>query len=104
MPEVEAVYQKYKENEKVQFLAVSIDDPNDCSDEKLTEAIAAMKLNVLAARTTVEAGMGPFGLEVIPNLVVLGPDGVIQDNLVGVSENMAGDLEAKIEKLLAGTD
>ena len=101
LPILAQAYEKFKDNENVRFLAVSI-DTEDVANDKLEEAFAVMKVDVPIVRATAGDILKQFGFEGIPNLFVLGPDGVVQDNEPGVNSALAQELPARLEKLAAG--
>ncbi|MBX9791725.1 MAG: redoxin domain-containing protein [Pirellulales bacterium] len=101
LPNLDAAKQKFAGNDKVLFLAVSIDRP-DIDDAKLREAFDKIKVGVTIARDHNQAAFQVFGIEGIPNLFVLGPDGTVEDNEVGFNPQLATELPTRIETLLAG--
>ncbi len=101
LPNLDLAKQKFAGNENVLFLAVSIDRP-DVDDAKLREAFEKIKVGVTIVRDNNQDAFKAFGIEGIPNLFVLGPDGTVQDNEVGFNPQLATELPTRIEKLLAG--
>ncbi|MGD9645180.1 MAG: redoxin domain-containing protein [Pirellulales bacterium] len=101
LPNLELVKQKFAGNDNVLFLAVSI-DRSDIDDAKLRDAFEKIKVDVTIARDQNQDAFEAFGIEGIPNLFVLGPDGTIEDNEVGFNPQLASELPERIEKLLAG--
>ena len=99
LPNLEKVYQKYKDNEKVAFLAVSVDEPAT-KDKAVSETLEDLNVHVPIARDSA----GSMGFGSIPTTLLLGPSGVLQDYEVGANPNLTTELPAKIEKLLAGED
>lgn len=101
LPNLNQVYARFKDRDDVEFLAVSI-DVSDVADEQLKETFAKQDWQMTIVRDTNAVARDVFGVEGIPNLFVLGPDGKVQDNEVGINPRLAAEMPAKIEKLLAG--
>lgn len=101
LPNLEKVRQQFEGNDKVAFLAVSVDQP-DVSDQKLKETFEQLKVNVPIARDLEQQSGAAFRISGIPTLYLVGPNGLVQDYEVGGNPNLAETLPQKIEKLLAG--
>ena len=101
LPILAQIYEKVKDDENVRFLAVSIDTENVTND-KLEDALTAMKVDVPVARATHGDVLALFDIEGIPNLFLLGTDGVVQDNEPGANPALVDAIPARIEKLAAG--
>lgn len=101
LPNVGKVHKKFADNDQVVFLAVSVDDPS-IGDDDLRARFEQLKVNVKIARCEVEPTLKAFGIVGLPNLVVLGPDGVMQDDEPGLNMALATELPKRLEKLLAG--
>jgi thiol-disulfide isomerase/thioredoxin len=112
LPELEEVYQKYKDNEEVTFLAVSVDatEPDAgrpaVEDQALRDMFKDLDVTVPIARDPKQHAGTLLGVESIPTMFILGPDGVIQGRKTGVAPSGEGpqQLAAMLEKLLAGQD
>jgi thiol-disulfide isomerase/thioredoxin len=102
LPNLEKVYQKYKDNDKVAFVAVSLDEAKT-DNKTVQEAFDTMKIHVPIVRDPAQSAR-VFHFEVIPTTFLLGADGTVQDYEEGVNPNLTTELPAKIEKLLAGDD
>jgi thiol-disulfide isomerase/thioredoxin len=104
LPELETVYQKYQENDKVAFLAVSIDEP-DVDDPQVQATFDDLKVTVPIARDKPKEAASAFRVESIPCLFLIGSDGTVEFQKIGGAPPGAAaeELTDKIEKLLAGT-
>ena len=111
LPELEQVYQKYKDNDQVTFLAVSVDSTDDSSgqprveDKVLQDTFEEWGITVPIGRDPELHAGTLLNVEAIPTMCILGTDGVVQDRKTGLSPadvDAAKELSAKLEKLLAG--
>jgi thiol-disulfide isomerase/thioredoxin len=100
-PMLDQVYRKYKSNDRVAFVAVSIDPPS-IDDARLHEMAKQWGGTFPLARDTARNSDTVFHIPGAPTLVVLGPDGTLQDQEVGLNPKLATDLPAVIDALLAG--
>ncbi len=104
-PNLEQVYQQYKDNPRVTILAVDTDDPA-VSDEKVRLSFAQAKLNLPIARDQQQLAEKIFSAPgkslALPTMIVLGADGTIQDYHLGYDQHLAETLPRKIDQLLAG--
>jgi thiol-disulfide isomerase/thioredoxin len=101
LPLLEKVYQQYKDNDQVVFLAVSKDDLA-VTNAAVEEAFKKHNLTVPIARDQEQLTDKLFQLEGLPTTIVLGRDGTVQDYHIGYDAELAQKLPAKLEKLLAG--
>lgn len=101
LPNVGKVYKKFADNDQLVFLAVSVDEPG-VSDDDLRARFEQLKVNVPIARCEIEPTLKAFGVVGLPNLVVLGPDGVMQDDEPGLNMALATELPKRLQKLLSG--
>ncbi len=101
LPLLEQVYQQYKDNDQVEFLAVSKDDPA-VTNAKVQEAFAKHNLTVPIARDLEQVADRVFQLKGLPTTIVLGRDGTVQDYHIGYDAHLAETLPAKIDRLLDG--
>lgn len=101
LPNLNQVYAKYRDREDIEFVAVSIDVRN-VTDDQLQETFAGNDLQIPIARDPETVARDAFGVEGIPNMFVLGPDGTVQDNEVGFNPRLAAEMPHKLDKLLAG--
>jgi thiol-disulfide isomerase/thioredoxin len=104
MPDVAKAYEKYKENDKVRFLVVSIDQPEVTSDQ-VKAKLAGMKLDLPLARDDKFHAFSTFKVPGIPSRIILGLDGTLQAGAVGLTAegvDPVAELSGKIDALLAG--
>ncbi|MBN2579833.1 MAG: redoxin domain-containing protein [Pirellulales bacterium] len=100
MPNLQRVYERYRDSGKVAFYAVSLDQP-DVTNEKLADTLRQWKVQVPVLRDPDQTAVD-FHFTGIPTQFLIGPDGVVQDLEEGVNPELAATLPEKIEKLLAG--
>lgn len=103
MPLLEKVYQKYKDNDKVAIVAVSVDQPTT-EDKALGDMFGEMKVNIPIARDPEQHTAKLFSVANIPAMIVLDAKGTIQDYEIGLQARLDMELPEKLEKLLAGKD
>jgi len=103
LPKLMQVYEKYKDNDRVEFLAVSVDVP-EVTNAQLEEKLAEFKVRLPIARDPQQFARTAFGIEGVPNLFIIGPDGKLQENEIGGNPQLLTDLPRKLDKLLAGED
>lgn len=101
LPELARVRKNYAGNDNVLFYAVSIDE-QQTKNSVLQKALAEWNVDLPIVRATEANGPAKFATEGVPNLVVIGPDGTLQDNEAGFDPQLASALPGRIEKLLAG--
>ncbi len=101
LPNLNRVYEKFKDDDRVQFLAVSVDQP-DVNNDALTDTFTKIGSQVPIVRDSTQKALQTFHVEGIPNLFVIGPDGTVEDNEVGMNPAIADELPSRLEKLLAG--
>ncbi|MFV2069086.1 MAG: redoxin domain-containing protein, partial [Pirellulales bacterium] len=102
MPHLSQLYQRFKGNDRVRFLAVSIDDPK-LADEKVVETLQSWGVDLPLVRDLENQGATALKLVGAPTTLLLGVDGVIQTYLVGAQPNYDAVGDA-IDRLLAGQD
>jgi len=116
LPNLQQVYDKYKDNPKVMFLAVSVDttseppakgetakaDNSGVSDQELRKIFEELKLAVPIARDPRQSARVSFGVQSIPNTFIVGPDSRVEFNELGVNPDTPAELPKRLEKLLAG--
>jgi thiol-disulfide isomerase/thioredoxin len=103
LPELEKVYQKYKDNPKVAFLAVSVDQP-ETDNTAVAEASQKLGVSLPTARDPEQHAGKLLKVMPIPVTMIIGADGVLQEREMGVVPDLATLLAQKIEKVLAGQD
>ena len=103
LPNLQTVYERYKDDDRVAMLAVSIDEAG-VADTKLEETFAKIGVKIPIARDNGSYVQREFEVRGIPNMFVLGPDGTVQDNEEGFHPDLATTLPGKIDRLLAGEE
>lgn len=102
LPELQKVYERYKDNSKVAFLAVSVDQPQ-VKNEELAKMFKELGVQVPIARDNDQAS-SLFRLPGYPTMFIIDAKGIVQDCEAGGNPKLAEALPAKIEKVLAGED
>ena len=105
LPDLEQVYQQYKDNEKVAFVAVSVDKP-DVTDQQLRDTFGEIGVNVPIARYPDDTAFETLGIQAYPTQLVLDAEGVVEHRQSGGDQPGLGAprLSARLERLLAGED
>jgi thiol-disulfide isomerase/thioredoxin len=101
LPNLQKVYQIYKNNDKVVFLGVSVDQP-DTKKEALADVFKELGVTVPIGRDTTGALSTIFKTPDIPALFIIGPDGIVQDYQRGYDEKLTTTLPARLEQVLSG--
>lgn len=101
LPNLQFVFDQYKDNDKIVFLAVSTDEP-EITDAKLKESFEKVELKLPIYRDLDRYSDSVFQVKGLPTMVVLGPDGKVQAYETGYQPQLATELPAQLEKLLAG--
>ena len=100
LPNLEKIRQRYKDDPKVAFFAVSVDEPQ--TDNKvLVETFEDLKVGIPILRDPKQSAAA-LQFTGIPTLFVIGADGVVQHCEIGGNPRIAEELPAKIDALLAG--
>ncbi len=120
LPEMQKVYERFKDDDRIKFLAVSIDrdetspagvqartgdtlaDVPTVTDAQVRDAFVRAKLTLPIVRDPDQQAHSVFGVEGIPAMFVIGPDGTVEDNVLSVDPQLATELPGKLERLLAG--
>ncbi len=101
LPLLEKVYQQFRDNDQIVFLAVNKDDPA-ISNAKVEQAFKNHNLTIPIVRDVEQITDRVFHLQGLPTMIVLGADGTIQDYHVGYDPQLTETLPGKLERLLAG--
>lgn len=101
LPRLQQVYDKYKDDDRVRFFAVSSDD-SSIAAEQLTKTLAERQVTIPILRDPQLVARDVFGVQAIPNTFVLGSSGTVEVNEIGAGPRFAEELSGYIEKLLAG--
>ncbi|MGD9724237.1 MAG: redoxin domain-containing protein [Pirellulales bacterium] len=100
-PNLQKVYDQYKDNDKVAILAVNTDDVT-VSDEKVRASFAKARLTIPIVRDSKRMADAAFQIQGLPTMIILGADGAVEEYHIGFDANLATTLPAKLEELLAG--
>jgi hypothetical protein len=92
---------KYKDNDKVAFLAVSIDGEKT-TDDQLRDALAKAKCTIPILRDPQQHAQTALEIGRLPSLFVVGPDGTVQYVETEYNADLAKQLPPLLDKLLAG--
>jgi thiol-disulfide isomerase/thioredoxin len=117
LPLLEQIYQKYKGNDRVAFLAVSFDDPKT-DNKSLQEVLDQWKVHMPVVREPAGSKSGPPSdplrykncrLVPAPPIFVLGADGVVQYFTIQYADDrgqpsFVKELPERLDQLLAGKD
>ncbi|HJT34106.1 MAG TPA: redoxin domain-containing protein [Pirellulales bacterium] len=101
LPNLQKAADRYRGNDKVAFLAVSVDS-DDVKNEQVAEKFAELGLTMPLARDPHQMAPAAFLIEGLPTTVILSPDGTVQDFEAAYNPDLSEQLAVKIEKLLAG--
>ena len=105
LAKVNDAYAKYRDRKDVEFWAVSIDPagPQGVPDDALVELMNHHKFQVPVARLTDQrTPRDVFDTHHVPSLFIIGRDGVVQDNEVGLNRQLETELVARVETVAAG--
>ncbi|MDH3717568.1 MAG: redoxin domain-containing protein, partial [Planctomycetota bacterium] len=107
MPQFAAASEKFKDSDEVEFLAVSLDEP-DISDDDVAAKLQETGVEVPWARVDdkepLQTALKAFGLSGIPAYVVLDKQGRVQFLLEGADPESDTRLPALVDAILAGKD
>ncbi len=101
LPNLEKVYQEFKGNDKVVFLAVSNDDAQT-SDAKIKACLDELGVHVPAGRDSGDYARSAFDITAIPTLILIGLDGKVEMFERGYRAGLAEELPQQLESLLSG--
>ncbi|HEX5444401.1 MAG TPA: redoxin domain-containing protein [Pirellulales bacterium] len=101
LPNLQKAADRFRDNDKVAFLAVSVDS-DDVKNEQVAEVFSKAGLNLPLVRDAHQLAPAAFLIEALPTTVLLGPDGKVQDFEAAYNPDLAEQLAVKIEKILAG--
>jgi len=100
LPNLQKVYEKYKDNDKVAFLAISIDEPQ-VEDKAIEDFFKELKVNIPLCRDRDNSAIA-FKFTGIPSSFIIDANGLVQDYEAGANPDLIAILPGKIDKLLAG--
>lgn len=102
MPHLQEVYEKYKDNDQVRFMAASI-DPESVPNEDVEQTLRGWGAEIPIVRDAKGQGQSVFEIPGAPTLFLIDGKGKIHGYQVGVPPTYA-TLDERIEMLLAGKD
>ncbi|MEX2142892.1 MAG: redoxin domain-containing protein [Pirellulales bacterium] len=100
-PLMNKVYQKYKDSDKVVFLAVNADD-SSLDNKTVQETMKSWGSELPLARDPNQDIRKAFDVTSMPTLFVIGSDGAVQHHEIGLNPAIETELPQTIESLLAG--
>jgi thiol-disulfide isomerase/thioredoxin/outer membrane lipoprotein-sorting protein len=100
LPELQKVYDEFKNNPKVAFYAISVDQ-SETENKTIEKTMADLKVNIPVLRN-VGKEAGAFKFTGIPTTFLVGTNGVVQDYEMGGNPNVVEELPKKIKQLLDG--
>jgi thiol-disulfide isomerase/thioredoxin len=101
LPNLQQVYDRYRDNDRVAILAVSTDEV-DVGNNDLTATFQKANLTIPITRDIERQSRSMFDVQGLPTTFVLGEDGTVQAIEVGYQPELAIELPRKIDRLLAG--
>ncbi len=102
LPNLQKVYEKYKDNDKVVFMAVNIDDPK-VGDKVIEDLFHELKLTIPIYRDPeITAAAFKFFDIGIPSSFIIDANGIVQDYEAGLNPDLVTVLPEKIDRLLDG--
>ena len=101
LPTLGRVAKKYKDNDKVTFLAVSVDNP-ETPDKEIRELLKELEPDMSLVRDLDQDAGKKFGVNGIPAIFLIDGKGVVQGFYQGMHPGLENDLGGKIKKILAG--
>ncbi len=103
LPMLNKLAEKYKDNDKVAFRAVSVDDAK-IPDDDLKKMFTELNVSLPIARDPQGDANRKLALTMIPAMCLIDAKGIVQDYQVGLMQNFESELARKLEALLAGRD
>lgn len=100
LPYTDKIYQQFKDNPKVAFFAVSVDEP-ETNNEQLKKTFQQLKVNIPILRDP-DKTAAALQFNAIPTMYVIGMNGILQVCNIGGDPKLAEGVLAKIDALLAG--
>ncbi len=100
-PLLNQVYEKYKDSDAVKFVSVSIDGA-EVDSGTIQDTAKSWGGTFPLARDTQGDAEKKFQVKAAPTLIVLDAAGVVQQHEVGLNPQLATELPATIEAILAG--
>ncbi len=101
LPNLQRVYQRYRDDSRVAILAVS-NDAADVSDDKVAAALRDIGVTIPLVRDRSELAKSVFQVSVLPTMIVLSPAGVVEHVEIGYRADLPETLPKQIDALLSG--
>ncbi len=103
LPEVQRLYENYKDNDKVRFLAVSIDDPR-VPNADVEKVAGQLGLSIPVYRDSQRHADSALAVTGVPTTIILGPKGVVQAYQRGGGPMVLAQTVKAVKTLLDGKD
>ena len=101
LPKLQKVHERYKNNPKVAFYAVSVDDPR-MENGAIAKTFEELKVNLPIVRET-ERSLDLFKRQgAVPTTFIVNAKGIVQDCERGANPRLAEVLPEKLDEVLAG--
>ena len=100
LPELQKAREKFEDNPKVAFYAVSLDQP-ETENKELVTLFETLKVDIPIVRDPTNSAAA-FQFKSIPETVIIDEKGVVQDFQEGFNPRIAEQMPVKLEKVLAG--
>lgn len=101
LPLLAKVYEEFKDNDRIAFLAVSVDD-SSVENAQLKQTFESLKLSLPLRRDAENAAGKLFRIGQVPTRFLLAANGVVQSVEWGVNPNLTAELRDNLAELLAG--
>jgi thiol-disulfide isomerase/thioredoxin/outer membrane lipoprotein-sorting protein len=102
-PNLQKVYDKFAEEDRIALFAVSTDEAN-VTDDQVRQSIEQQKLKFPLARDRKQFSESVFDVQGLPTLVVLDGKGVVQYMHIGFDPDLEANLSDVLQRLLDGED
>jgi len=103
LPVLSKVMERYKDNNGIAALAVSVDG-SAVGNQELVDAFSEWGVNLPVARDPAGNSRSLFHSSGIPATFIIGADGIVQDFEIGAKPDLETVLPEKLDKLLAKED
>jgi len=103
LPVLQKLYERYRDNDKIRFLAISVDDPSVPNDE-LEKVFKDLGVTVPIYRDTERHADSALAIRAIPTCVVLGPTGIVEAYRQLGSPEAIARLESSVESVVDGKE
>lgn len=104
LDQLNAVFAQYRARPEVTFLAVNIDPAgeNGYGDAEVRAVFTRNGIEVAAARDAAHSAVRSFDVQYVPNLFLVGRNGVIEDNEIGLNPQLREELPERLDRLTKG--